>query len=203
MNLNEQIALYYPQYHDIQHYPSDKVALIMGNKDEWGIFGNFFPTPIVVNGVMFDCTERLFHIMKFNTDAREGIVDIYHQPPGLKLKMHMKPMYKKHPEWFREDWGQIVVDTLRFCLQTKYEQCEIFRNELQRSADLGLFIAEKAHKKTFDSYSVILYGNEYVGPNLLGRLLMELRDNGQLDYHLPENALNFINILSHENQHGA
>ena len=28
-------------------------------------------------------------------------------------------------------------------------------------------------------------GKEYVGPNLMGRLLMELRDNGRLDYTLP------------------
>lgn len=35
----------------------------------------------------------------------------------------------------------------------------------------------------------------YVGPNLLGRLLMELRDNGKLEYNLPDDALDFIEIL--------
>ena len=38
-------------------------------------------------------------------------------------------------------------------------------------------------------------GCKYVGPNLLGRLLMELRDNGKLEYNLPDDALDFIEIL--------
>ena len=35
----------------------------------------------------------------------------------------------------------------------------------------------------------------FVGPSLLGRLLMGLRDNGKLEYKLPEDALDFIEIL--------
>ena len=40
-----------------------------------------------------------------------------------------------------------------------------------------------------------IQGDKYIGPNLLGRLLMELRDNGSLQYSLPEDAFEFINIL--------
>ena len=36
---------------------------------------------------------------------------------------------------------------------------------------------------------------KYVGPNLLGRLLMELRDNGKLEYSLPDDAFDFISEL--------
>ena len=35
----------------------------------------------------------------------------------------------------------------------------------------------------------------YEGSNLLGRLLMELRDKGNLEYQLPADAFDFINIL--------
>ena len=35
-------------------------------------------------------------------------------------------------------------------------------------------------------------GDTFVGPNLLGRLLMELRDNGTLSYRLPDDALSAI-----------
>ena len=36
----------------------------------------------------------------------------------------------------------------------------------------------------------------FVGPNLLGRLLMELRDgDGTLDYHLPDDAFKFVEVL--------
>jgi hypothetical protein len=35
-----------------------------------------------------------------------------------------------------------------------------------------------------------------VGPNLLGRLLMELREGGKLEYSLPKDALNFVKQLN-------
>ena len=43
-----------------------------------------------------------------------------------------------------------------------------------------------------DSWGTVLRGDAYVGPNLLGRLLMELRDNGTLKYKLPDNILEVV-----------
>jgi predicted NAD-dependent protein-ADP-ribosyltransferase YbiA (DUF1768 family) len=93
----------------------------------------------------------------------------------------------------------MVVDVMKFCLQTKYEQCEAFRKELERSK--GLFIVEdetarnaRKHKDA-DSWGVNLVGDHYVGPSLLGRLLMELRDNGRLDYTLPADVFEFLKFL--------
>ena len=69
----------------------------------------------------------------------------------------------------------------------------------------GLFIVEdetarnaRKHKDA-DSWGVNLVGDHYVGPNLLGRLLMELRDNGKLDYTLPADALQFTDYLKSNN----
>ena len=76
---------------------------------------------------------------------------------------------------------------------------EEFRNELERSK--GLFIVEdetkrnERKKKDADSWGVNLVGDNYVGPNLLGRLLMELRDTGRLEYTLPADAMKFIEYL--------
>ena len=201
MSLHEQIKQYYPQYSDIQRYPADQCACIRKTSEEWGILGNFYQAPIVVEGVTIDCTERLFHLMKFRAtaDAKEGIKSEYTVKAGMNIKMHMKPIYRQHPEWIRDDWGEMVVDAMKFCLQTKYEQCEAFRKELERSK--GLFIVEdetarnaRMHKDA-DSWGVNLVGNEYVGPSLLGRLLMELRDTGKLEYQLPDDAFEFLLYL--------
>ena len=201
MSLHEQIKQYYPQYSDIQRYPADQCACIRKTSEEWGILGNFYHAPIVVEGVTIDCTERLFHLMKFRAtaDAKEGIKSEYTVKAGMNIKMHMKPIYRQHPEWIRDDWGEMVVDAMKFCLQTKYEQCEAFRKELERSK--GLFIVEdetarnaRKHKDA-DSWGVNLVGNEYVGPSLLGRLLMELRDTGKLEYQLPDDAFEFLLYL--------
>jgi predicted NAD-dependent protein-ADP-ribosyltransferase YbiA (DUF1768 family) len=96
----------------------------------------------------------------------------------------------------REDWGQMIIDAMKYCLTQKYEQSEEFRHELERSE--GKFIVEDQTdftKKKPDAWGVKLQGDNYVGPNLLGCLLMELRDNGKLDYRLPSDALAFINHL--------
>lgn len=125
MSLHEQIKHYYPQYSDIQEYPADQCACIRETSEEWGILGNFYQAPIVVEGVTIDCTERLFHLMKFRAtaDAEEGIKSEYAVKAGMIIKMHMKTIYRQHPEWIRDDWGEMVVDAMKFSLQTKYEQC--------------------------------------------------------------------------------
>ena len=46
-----------------------------------------------------------------------------------------------------------------------------------------------------DTWGVKRKEDNFVGPNLLGRLLMELRENGKLEYHLPGNALDFIQTI--------
>ena len=199
MKLHELIAIYYPQYHDIQHYPASKCVCIRGTKDEWGVLGNFYHTPIVLKGVSFDCTERLFHLMKFLPSAQEGILDEYQAKRGMSIKMHMKTIYKNHPNWLRQDWGKMVVDAMKYCLVVKYEQCPEFRTQLEKTK--GYFIVEdetarnaRRHKNA-DSWGTNLAGNEYVGPNLLGRLLMELRDTGTLIYQLPDDAMSFIETI--------
>ena len=77
---------------------------------------------------------------------------------------------------------------------TKYAQCEAFRAELARTG--GRYIVEKAHKRA-DTYSARLSddGTTWSGGNLMGRLLMELRDQGTLTYHLPEEILHFSDLL--------
>ena len=184
MQLHEMIRDNYPEYYSIERYPAAETICIRGTKDEWGILGNFYQPPIVVNGITFDCTERLFHIMKLSPDANEGIKEMMEVKAGMGIKMHVKHLYKAHPEWFHDHWPSMVVDAMKYCLTLKYEQSEAFRNELERSKGKYIVEDETSRKKgkAADTWGVVLKGNEYVGPNLLGRLLMELRDNGHFEF---------------------
>ena len=195
MRLHEMIRDNYPEYYSIERYPAAETICIRGTKEEWGVLGNFAPTPIVVNGVAFDCTERLFHILKLRPDT--ALQEMMAQPSGLAIKMFVKHLNKTHPELFHDHWPQMIVDAMKFCLTQKYEQSEAFRQELARSRGKFIVEDETARKRgrDADTWGAVLSGDEYVGPNLLGRLLMELRDNGQLEYHLPDDALDFVNCL--------
>ena len=182
------IQEYYPEYYSIETYPVSESIAVRKVKEPWGILGNFAPTPIIINKVSFKSSEQLFQLMKFKDE--EPVKAVY---AAVNPKMTAKHWEKTHR---REDWGRIIVDAMKFCLVQKYEQSEEFRKELERSK--GKFIVEDQTsfpKKTPDTWGVKQQGNNFVGPNLLGRLLMELRDNGRLEYDLPTDALKFMDFL--------
>ena len=192
------IKEFYPEYYSWNEYPLDKCIPIRGVKEQWGILGNFAPTPLIVKGVLFSNSEQLFQMMKFSD--KETLLSIY-QSKGLPLKWAAQKGEKNGLR--RKDWGQIIIDVMKFCLQTKYEQSEEFRHVLNET--IGFSIVEDQTKlkttksgnlKDADTWGVVRKGELFVGSNLLGRLLMELRDNGKLEYHLPNDIFKFIEILN-------
>ncbi|MBR7004589.1 MAG: NADAR family protein [Bacteroidales bacterium] len=192
MRLEGFIKEFYPEWYGIQEYPANKTAAFCKVAEEWGLLGNFAPTPIVVGGVPFDCTEKLFQVMKF-TDLESR--NIIYAQKGQPIKMKAK--HQEKVGVVREDWGRIFIDAMKFCLMQKYNQSETFRNELERSK--GLFIVEQQAnpRRPAGAYSAKLSddGNTWAGPNIMGRLLMELRDKGTLEYNLPADAMDFSDLL--------
>ena len=183
------IQKYYPEYYSIETYPVSECVAIRKVKEPWGIFGNFAPTPIIINGVTFKTSELLFQLMKFK--EKEPILAVYNAKTPKMIAKHWEKTHR------REDWGRMIVDAMKFCITQKYEQSEDFRKELERSK--GKYIVEDQTsfpKKTPDTWGVKQQGSDFIGPNLLGRLLMELRDKGKLDYQLPDDALYFFNYLN-------
>ena len=182
------IQKYYPKYYSIETYPVSECVAIRKVKEPWGIFGNFAPTPIILNGVTFKTSELLFQLMKFK--EAEPVLAVYN---ANNPKMTAKHWEKTHR---REDWGRMIVDAMKFCLTQKYEQNEDFRKELVRSKDKYIVEDQTSFpKKTPDTWGVKQQGSDFVGPNLLGRILMELRKNGKLDYRFLDDALYFFKYL--------
>ena len=189
-SISDFIRENYPEYWGIQTYPVAKCVRIHKRDEEWGIFSNFGHTPLVVEGVTFDTSERLFQLMKFKDE--ESVKAIYYKKGNPK--MTAKHWEKTHR---RDDWCKMIIDAMKFCLTQKYEQSEEFRNELERSK--GKFIVEDQSgftKKNPDAWGVKQQGDDYIGPNLLGRLLMELRENGKLVFQLPDDAFTFLQYLT-------
>ena len=75
----------------------------------------------------------------------------------------------------------------------KYEQSALFRQELERSR--GFIIVEDETGRKSTTYGAKLKDDVFEGSNILGRLLMELRDKGKLEYSLPLDALEYIKVL--------
>ncbi|MBD5301293.1 MAG: NADAR family protein [Bacteroides sp.] len=171
------IFKYYPEYWGISEYPANKCVPFCKVRDEWGIFSNFAPTPIPFEGRNYSCVEQLFQCMKF-TDP-EVIGDIM-SASGQRIKMKAKHWVKEGK--IRPDWGQRIVDALRQCLRLKFAHSEEFRKALRESGDRFIVEDESCHPRKYaDAYGCKLIGDKYIGPNLMGRLLMELRRDKILD----------------------
>lgn len=194
MHVREFIEANYPEYYSIERYPADRTAPFCKVDGRWGIFSNFGRTPVTIDGIAFDCAEKVFQVMKFSDPASRRAV---YSAKGQTMKMKARHCEKVGS--VREDWGRIIVDAMKFCLMQKYAQSAEFRAGLERSR--GHFIVEDQTtfpKKNPDTWGAKLSGDgtEYVGPNLMGRLLMELRDKGRLDYALPPDATSFQDLAS-------
>jgi len=190
------IKQFYPEYDGIQSYPASECAVFCKTDGEWGVLSNMAHTPIALEGVEFKSAEHIFQMMKFN--APEYVERVWKGiTANNKVSQNIKMTAKSYePDHRRPDWGSMIVDALKFAMQKKYEQCDTFRQELERTK--GLYIVEKQAnpKKPADTWSAKLEGEMWVGSNLTGRLLMELRDNGKLEYTLPDDGLLFVGLLS-------
>ena len=172
----------YPEYWGISSYPEEQCAVFCSTHEEWGIFSNMAVSPIVVGGIEFKSGEHLFQMMKFNDPEVVKLVwngITANNKKSGNIKMTAKSY---EPARRRKDWGQMIVDAMKFCMVQKYEQCAEFRNELERSR--GLYIVEKQANpnKKADAWSAKLCGNEWVGPNKWSHILLQPRhSNKQMD----------------------
>lgn len=172
--------MHYPQYDIIERYPAEHTISFTSTTAKWGIFSNFAKTPMLVNGIEFACVEQLFHYIRLNNETER--VAYLKLTPNMGLKMKAKVFKKRGIE--RSDWKEIAVDVMRFCLNHKYASSEALRKELERSKGKYIVEDESNRKKRPDSWGAVLdtATGEYYGKNIMGRLLMELREKGVLEY---------------------
>lgn len=192
IHIVQYIKDFYPQYwNKFETHPAEQCACVGRVNEEWGILSNFSNTPLTVNGVEFYCSEQLFQMMRFRD---KQVLKELHTLTNQELQI--KAQYYIGEGFQREDWGSYFIDAMKFCLAMKYEQSEEFKNELNRSK--GLFIVDDQSiypSKQANAWGTKLVDSNYTGANLFGQLLTELRDKGKLEYNLPNDALDFIELL--------
>lgn len=126
--------------------------------------------PIHVNGVRILTSEALYQICRFPhlPDVQKMIIG---QISPMTAKMRSKP-YRKDS---RPDWDQVRVRVMRWSLRMKLaNNWNAFSALLLRTGERP--IVEESRKDDFWGAKVINDGDALVGMNVLGRLLMELRE---------------------------
>ena len=191
-SIAEAIKKYYPQYWGDQVYPIAQSVFFHKKTDKHWILSNMASCPLEIDGIPFKNSEHLFQTLKFATP--ESIRAVYQSNNAKMTAKH----YQKLGGHRREDWEQILVDVMKFCLQQKYEQCLEFRTELERTNGYNIVELQDAkndkESTRANAWGVKSKGQNYVGPNLMGRLLMELRD-GKMEYKLPDDWNKMLVII--------
>jgi len=141
---------------------------------------------IVVNGIFIKSSEALYQAMKY-TNYPEIQMEIIKQNSPMTAKMISKK-YKKN---IREDWENIKVSIMKWSLRIKLcQNLDTFGNLLLETNNIP--IVEESTKDIF--WGAKKVDNYYEGANILGRLLMELRElhkNYKFDSVKPLNLNNF------------
>lgn len=190
--LAEFIKKYYPEYWGDHVYPIAQSVFFHTKEDEHWILSNMADCPLEIEGIPFKNSEHLYQTLKFATP--ESITAVYQAQNAKMTAKHWQTIDGHR----RADWGQIVLDVMKFCLQQKYEQCLEFREELKKTKGYHIVELQDSQKDKDSSranaWGVKSKGQNYKGPNLMGRLLMELRD-GQMEYKLPDDWNKMLAII--------
>lgn len=131
--------------------------------DEYGCFSNFAPFPIEVDGKVWPTSEHYFQAQKFE-DAKHQEQIRAEKSPMIAARMGRDRKTKLRP-----DWESVKVAVMRKAVHAKFSQHEDIREILLATANAKLV----EHTKN-DSYWGD--GGDGSGKNMLGQLLMEVRD---------------------------
>jgi N-glycosidase YbiA len=132
-------------------------------KEEFGEFSNFADFPLDLDGLEWPTSEHYFQAQKFlEPKIREQIRKA--PTPGEAARLGRD---RNHP--LRCDWEQVKDDVMRKAVTAKFTQHPALR-ELLLSTGTSWLVE---HTKN-DTYWAD--GGDGTGKNMLGRILMELRD---------------------------
>ena len=134
--------------------------------DDYGFCSNFYRSAVKIDGKEFRTTEHYFQAMKFATtdpEAAERVRRAYTPSEAARLGRS-----RRFP--LRHDWESVKDDIMRRALQAKFMQHPELRRQLLATGDAALV----EHTRN-DAYWGD--GGNGKGKNMLGKLLMELREN--------------------------
>ncbi|KVO30889.1 hypothetical protein WL51_30545 [Burkholderia ubonensis] len=145
----------------------DEIRFYRANEEPYGRFSNLYKRPIVFEGETFETSEHAYQAGKARKpQVREWILAA---PSPALVAMAAHGLY-----WWdiRSDWSKIKFDRMRDVLRAKFGQHDDLRELLLSTGNARL-----VESATVDNPVNRLWGEvNGVGKNMLGTLLMEVRE---------------------------
>lgn len=161
----------------LRTYNRGEVVVVYKTKENFGGLSNMASGyPLQINGVHILTTEALYQACRFPhlPDLQREII-AQHSP--MTAKMKSKPYQMES----RADWDKVRYKVMRWCLRVKLAQnYEEFGRLLLATIDRP--IVEQSRKDDYWGAKLAdETGDILIGQNILGRLLMELREKLKKD----------------------
>lgn len=154
----------------LRTYVRNEAAVFCKTKEAFGGLSNMASGyPLHINGVRILTSEALYQACRFphRPEVQQEII-------GQRSPMTAKMASRSHNEDSRPDWGDVRIPIMRWCLRVKLAQnTEAFGRLLLTTGDRP--IVEQSYKD--DYWGAKPNGDTLIGQNILGRLLMEVREN--------------------------
>ncbi len=151
-------------------YKRSEVVIFRKTNEEFGGLSNMAPGfPIEIDGIHIRTSEALYQACRFPHSEKIQKIIIEQKSP-MTAKMKSKPFRRET----RGDWMNVRINIMRWCLRVKLA-CNWDKFKQLLMATENKPIVEESRRDKF--WGAIPNGDEIlIGQNILGRLLMELRE---------------------------
>lgn len=130
---------------------------------------NFSESPIWYNGKLWPTVEHAFQAAKVDSDTAQKILVAKTPGEAKRLGRHGK---------MRENWDNARIKVMRECLQRKFLCDENLLKQLLDTGDEDLVEGTTWHDNFWGNCTCPKCAN-IAGENMLGKLLMEIRDKAR------------------------
>ncbi len=157
------------------YFRAESVVVYKTKEDFGGLSNMASGFPLQINGVHILTTEALYQACRFplQPEVQREIIE-QHSPMTAKMKS------KPHRNNTRPDWDEVRFKIMRWCLRVKLAQnYNEFGRLLLATRDRP--IVEQSRKDDYWGAKVAEDNETLTGQNVLGRLLMELRERLKQD----------------------
>ena len=154
---------------EITQYDRNQCIVFRKTSEAFGGLSNMCAGFVIrVGGYSFLTSEALYQAFRFSDDEIQRIIMDEKSPMAAKMKS------KKYRVTTRADWDDARVDIMEWCLHMKLKcNWESFSTLLLNTGDRE--IVEESHKDRFWG-TVSEDAQVLVGKNILGKLLMKIRE---------------------------
>ena len=139
---------------------------------EYGWLGNMFSSSIQEGGKIWLTSEALFQSKRFNDPGIKEIIRMEKSPMGAKMKAKKNKDHMVVVPMSEED-----VEIMRSVVKMKFDQNPVLKSRLKSLK--GKVIVENIGSRKGERHlfwGARLVNGEWEGQNMMGRILMDLRD---------------------------